>query len=100
MVQAGDLIGGKYRVVRRLGMGGMGEVCEVVHEMVGQRFGCTTEEVLFVSSNGWDAAGATGFGFTTAWVNRAGLPVDRLPWTPAHILSDLTAIPDLAARTS
>ena len=41
------------------------------------------EEVLFVSSNGWDAAGASGYGFVTAWVNRAGEPVDRLPWKPA-----------------
>src|SRR5262249_34447959 len=30
-------------------------------------------EILFVSSNGWDAIGATWFGFTTLWVNRAGL---------------------------
>jgi 2-haloacid dehalogenase len=49
-----------------------------------------------VSSNGWDAAAAAGYGFVTAWANRAGEPVDRLPWTPAHILSDLTPIPELA----
>ncbi|MEM8538372.1 MAG: haloacid dehalogenase, partial [Pseudomonadota bacterium] len=54
-----------------------------------------TTDVLFVSSNGWDAACATGYGFTTAWVNRAGEPVDRLPWTPAHILTDLTGVPEL-----
>ncbi|WP_435660117.1 haloacid dehalogenase type II [Leisingera caerulea] len=67
-----------------------------VYDLVGKRFGCAKDEVLFVSSNGWDAAGATGYGFVTAWVNRAGEPVDRLPWKPAHILPDLTAIPDLA----
>lgn len=66
-----------------------------VYDLVGQRFGCPPDEVLFVSSNGWDAAGATGYGFTTAWVNRAGDPVDRLPWVPQHILSDLTSIPTL-----
>ncbi len=69
-----------------------------VYDLVGARFGCPDDEVLFISSNGWDAACATGYGFTTAWVNRAGDPVDRLPWTPAHVLSDLTSIPDLAAR--
>lgn len=68
-----------------------------VYDLVGQHFGCTRDSVLFVSSNGWDAAGATGYGFTTAWVNRAADPVDRLPWRPAHILSDLTTIPELAA---
>ncbi|WP_147111395.1 haloacid dehalogenase type II [Tateyamaria sp. syn59] len=67
-----------------------------VYDLVGQRFGCAKDEVLFVSSNGWDAAGATGYGFTTAWVNRAGEPVDRLPWRPAHVLTDLTPIPELA----
>jgi 2-haloacid dehalogenase len=67
-----------------------------VYDLVGARFGCAKEEVLFVSSNGWDAAGAAGYGFTTAWVNRASEPVDRLPWVPDKILSDLTSIPDLA----
>ena len=67
-----------------------------VYDLVGQRFGCGKEEVLFVSSNGWDAACATGYGFETAWVNRAGDPVDRLPWVPAHTLSDLSGIPALA----
>ncbi|WP_417817312.1 haloacid dehalogenase type II [Tritonibacter scottomollicae] len=69
-----------------------------VYDLVGQRFGGDRPEVLFVSSNGWDAGCATGYGFTTAWVNRADEPVDRLPWRPAHVLSDLTPIPDIAAN--
>ncbi|WP_319545231.1 haloacid dehalogenase type II [Ruegeria conchae] len=67
-----------------------------VYDLVQNRFGCARNEVLFVSSNGWDAAGASGYGFVTAWVNRAGEPMDRLPWRPAHVLSDLTTIPQLA----
>jgi 2-haloacid dehalogenase len=67
-----------------------------VYDLVGQRFGCANDQVLFVSSNGWDAAGASGYGFVTAWVNRAGDPVDRMPWSPNHILTDLSSIPDLA----
>ena len=69
-----------------------------VYDLVGAQFGCAKDEVLFVSSNGWDAAAATGYGFATAWVNRAGEPMDRLPWTPAHVLSDLTTIPELAGN--
>lgn len=69
-----------------------------VYDLVGQRFNCARDEVLFVSSNGWDAAGAAGYGFATAWVNRAGEPMDRLPWAPQHVLSDLTTIPDLTGR--
>lgn len=67
-----------------------------VYDLVGDRFGCSKTEVLFVSSNGWDAACATGYGFDCVWVNRAGDPVDRLPWRPAHILNDLTGIPEMA----
>lgn len=67
-----------------------------VYDLVGQHFGCEKDQVLFVSSNGWDAAAATGYGFTTAWVNRSGEPMDRLPWTPKHQLGDLSGIPQLA----
>lgn len=74
---------------------GIFKPAHVVYDLVGKRFNCARDEVLFVSSNGWDAAGATGYGFVTAWVNRAGEPMDRLPWKPKHVLSDLTTIPDL-----
>ena len=70
---------------------------EAVYDLVGARFGTAPHEVLFVSSNGWDIAAAAGYGFDTAWVNRAGLPMERLPHGPARILPDLVAIPDIAA---
>ncbi|MCO6383516.1 haloacid dehalogenase type II [Oceanicola sp. 502str15] len=69
-----------------------------VYDLVGTALDVAPAEVLFVSSNGWDAAAASGYGFVTAWVNRTGLPMDRLPWRPAHELSDLTTIPELAGR--
>ena len=67
-----------------------------VYDLVAKRFGSETGDVLFCSSNGWDAGCAAGYGFHTVWVNRVGDPVDRLPWKPAHILRDLTEIPKLA----
>ena len=67
-----------------------------VYELVTTRFSCPREAVLFVSSNGWDVAGAAGFGFFTAWVNRTGAPRDRLGHPPHEVLPDLTAIPDIA----
>jgi len=76
---------------------GVFKPAHVVYRMVETRFSVAKDQVLFVSSNGWDAGCATGYGFRTAWVNRAGDPVDRLPWTPDHVLSDLTSIPDLIA---
>lgn len=66
-----------------------------VYQMVGKRFDTDPAEVLFVSSNCWDACAASGFGFVSAWVNRRGQPLDRLPWQPAHRLDDLNAIPGI-----
>ncbi|MCG6883020.1 MAG: haloacid dehalogenase type II [Silicimonas sp.] len=75
---------------------GIFKPAKVVYDMVGKRFGTSPDQVLFVSSNGWDAAAAAAYGFRTAWVNRAGEPMDRLPARPAHVLDDLTGIPELA----
>jgi 2-haloacid dehalogenase len=48
-------------------------------------FGCPASQILFVSSNGWDAAGATWFGYTTFWINRSGQPLEQLDVTPTAI---------------
>ncbi len=62
------------------------------YRVVTGHFGTDADRITFVSSNGWDIYGAAAFGFDTAWVNRAGLPVDRLPHRPARILTDLTGL--------
>jgi len=67
----------------------------LVYDMVWDRFDVPQSEVLFASSNGWDAAGAAGYGFATVWVNRKGLPHDRLWAEPHRTLPDLKTIPDL-----
>ena len=67
-----------------------------VYDLVGKRFDCKPDEVLFVSSNCWDACCAAGHGFFVAWVNRMKEPMDRLPWQPNVVLSDLTTIPNIA----
>jgi 2-haloacid dehalogenase len=68
-----------------------------VYAMVEHHLGTPPAEVLFVSANGWDAAAAAGYGFPTAWVNRAGAPRERLPHAPGHEVPDLTPVPGLAA---
>ena len=52
------------------------------------------DEVLFVSSNAWDALGATWFGFTTHWVNRQGLPFEALTPRPHYSGPDLNSVLD------
>ncbi len=51
-------------------------------------------EVVFVSSNCWDAIGATWFGYTTLWINRFGLPLDELGATPSRIGTRLDDVLD------
>jgi 2-haloacid dehalogenase len=52
-------------------------------------FGLPAREILFVSSNGWDAIGATWFGYTTLWVNRARAPLEALDTRPTHVGTSL-----------
>jgi len=57
-----------------------------------QAFNLPASEILFVSSNCWDACGATWFGYTTFWINRAGHPAERLDVAPTgtgHDMNDL-----------
>ena len=54
--------------------------------------GLDAAEVLFVSSNCWDAIGATWFGYTTLWINRFGLPLDELGARPTRIGTTLTDV--------
>jgi 2-haloacid dehalogenase len=52
-------------------------------------FGLSAKNILFVSSNCWDACGATWFGYTTFWVNRANAPLEELGVTPDGIGHDM-----------
>ncbi len=57
-----------------------------------QALGLPAREILFVSSNAWDAVGATWFGYTTLWINRAGGPPEQLDTEPSrtgHSLRDV-----------
>lgn len=67
-----------------------------VYDLACQSLALPPEQIRFVSSNGWDIAGAARFGFTTFWINRTGALMDRLPHAPAHILPDLLSLPDFA----
>ena len=62
------------------------------YQLVQAHLGFAPEDVLFVSSNAWDAMGATWFGFTTLWVNRQGLPPEAIGPAPHHTGRDLTDV--------
>jgi len=53
------------------------------------------EEIVFQSSNAWDASGASAFGFKVAWVNRFGQSEERLPGQPDVEIRNLMELPEL-----
>ncbi|MFP8781404.1 haloacid dehalogenase type II [Hydrogenophaga sp. RWCD_12] len=54
-----------------------------------QATGLGRQQIVFVSSNGWDALAATWFGYRTLWVNRHGLPFEELGTPPTRTASHL-----------
>lgn len=65
-----------------------------VYALAERALGLPRARILFVSANAWDAAGAGAFGLPSAWVNRAGLPPDRLGVTVGLEVPDLAALAD------
>ena len=55
--------------------------------------GRSPSELLFVSSNAWDVAGAKAFGYQVAWCNRAGAPAEELGLAPDHVVTRLDQLP-------
>ena len=51
--------------------------------------------ISFQSSNGWDAHGATAFGFVVAWVNRFDQAHENLPAAPHAEIKTLSELPAL-----
>jgi 2-haloacid dehalogenase len=46
-------------------------------------------QIVFVSSNAWDALAATWFGYRTLWVNRQNLPFEELGTQPTRTAQNL-----------
>ncbi|WP_339028631.1 haloacid dehalogenase type II [Bradyrhizobium symbiodeficiens] len=92
------------------------------YELIGEELGTAPHEVLFVSSNPWDAAGAKSFGLNVAWIERVTpgamalaclenelvapltmfkairTQMDELGFAPDHRVRSLSELPSLAAR--
>ena len=63
-----------------------------VYRIAEESLGVPRTMMGFVSSNGWDAAGAKTFGFQVFWVNRAGAPVERLGVRPDETIRSLAEL--------
>lgn len=62
------------------------------YAMVTNEYGIQPEEVAFQSSNRWDIAGGTAFGFSCNWINRTGQPDEYGDLGPDRVLKDLRGL--------
>lgn len=60
-----------------------------VYQLAPAKLNIPREEILFVSSNSWDMAGAKAFGFKVCWINRTGQQLDELDVKPDIEVKDL-----------
>ena len=67
-----------------------------VYQLAVDRLQLDPPDIAFVSSNGWDAAGAKAFGFTTFWINRDGNPIERHAPEPDYIVGSLAHVAPIA----
>jgi len=86
-------LGGLFDAILSVEQVGVFKPHHRVYDLVEKTFGCSRQEVLFVSSNGWDACCAAAYGFRTLWVNRRQEPVDRLPVRPNFVAESLVGLP-------
>lgn len=63
-----------------------------VYGLATRNLGVKANEVGFVSSNFWDIAGATSYGFRAFWVNRGGGQPDELGFRPQAVITHLGEI--------
>jgi 2-haloacid dehalogenase len=63
-----------------------------VYDIVSTGWRLYPESVSFQSSNRWDVAGATHFGFRTVWINRSGQPDEYSDLQPSLILPSLDGL--------
>ncbi|HEU4616536.1 MAG TPA: haloacid dehalogenase type II [Gammaproteobacteria bacterium] len=68
------------------------------YRMAVDAFGLAKQEILFVASAGWDAAGAKSFGYPALWVNRSNLPAERLGAPPDGVGATLADLVSFVAR--
>jgi len=64
-----------------------------VYALGPQAFGRPAADLLFVSSNAWDVAGAKSFGYQVAWCNRSGAPAEELGVTADLVITRLDELP-------
>ena len=66
-----------------------------VYGLACSRLKVAASRICFLSSNGWDAYSAKGFGFRALWCNRFGQAPEWIPETPDAQITTLAELPDI-----
>lgn len=64
-----------------------------VYALGPRALGIEARDLLFVSSNAWDVAGAKSFGYQVAWCNRTNAPAENLGVKADYIIRSLDELP-------
>jgi len=64
-----------------------------VYALGPRTLGVAADELVFVSSNAWDVAGAKTFGYRVAWCNRLGAPEEQLGVRADWVITTLADLP-------
>ena len=86
------------RIILSVEMVGIFKPAPSVYQLAVDRLGVTAAEIIFMSSNAWDAVGATAFGFRVAWINRFAQRPERLPFQPDIEIKTLEELPPLLSK--
>lgn len=66
-----------------------------VYNLVLEKYDLNKNEILFISSNSWDVAGAKSFGFNVCWINRFNNKKEVLPFKSDIELKSLMDLPNI-----
>ena len=65
----------------------------LVYALGPKAMGIGASDLLFVSSNAWDVAGAKAFGYQVAWCNRSDAPAEELGAPADYVVTTLDELP-------
>ncbi len=91
-------IGGLLDAVMSVEEAGVFKPSPKVYQLAVDRLGVRPDEIVFLSSNGWDAYAASAFGMHVVWCNRYSQPRERLPGNPDREIRSLAELPGLLAE--
>ena len=70
-----------------------------VYDLALPHFGPDPAKIGFVSSNSWDAIGATAWGFQVCWLNRSDNVLDELGFVPTYQVTNFAQVVEIYVKS-